>query len=115
MPSSSRERGNVATVDSLLEKYGDDLNGLVRKFESSGLGEKVKSWVGTGENESISAEQIKNALGSELDELAANVGIGKDAAADELAQNLPDALDTATPTGSIPSAEKVQQGFTPTV
>jgi uncharacterized protein YidB (DUF937 family) len=105
----------MATVDSLLEKYGDDLNSLVRKFESTGLGEKVKSWVGTGENESISADQIKNALGSELDELAAKVGIGRDEAADELAQGLPDAVDKATPTGSIPRAETVQQASTPTV
>jgi uncharacterized protein YidB (DUF937 family) len=105
----------MATVDSLLEKYRDDLNGLVRKFESSGLGEKVKSWVGTGPNESISADQIKSALGSELDELAAKVGLGKDEAADELAESLPEAVDKATPTGSIPSAEKVQQTATPTV
>jgi uncharacterized protein YidB (DUF937 family) len=105
----------MATVDSLLEKYGDDLTGLVRKFESSGLGEKVKSWIGTGENESISPDQIKSALGSDVDELAAKLGIGRDEAADELAQSLPDAVDNATPTGSIPSAEKVQQSPAPTV
>ncbi len=105
----------MTTVDSLLEKYRDDLNGLVRRFESSGLGEKVKSWIGTGPNESISADQIKSALGSELDQLAARVGIGKDEAADELAQNLPDAVDKATPTGSLPSADRVQQASTPTV
>lgn len=105
----------MATVDSLLEKYRDDLNGLIRKFESSGLGEKVKSWIGTGPNESISADQIKSALGSELDQLAAKIGIGKDEAADELAQSLPEAVDKATPTGSIPSAERVEQTSTPTV
>jgi uncharacterized protein YidB (DUF937 family) len=105
----------MATVDSLLEKYRDDLNGLAQKFESSGLGEKVKSWIGTGPNESITADQIKSALGSELDELAAKVGIGKDDAADELAQNLPDAVDKATPTGSLPGADRVQQAPTPTV
>jgi uncharacterized protein YidB (DUF937 family) len=106
---------HMATVDSLLEKYGGDLNALVGKFESSGLGQKVESWVGTGENESISADQIKNALGSELDELAAKVGIGRDEAAEELAQDLPAAVDKATPTGSIPGAENVQQASTPTV
>jgi uncharacterized protein YidB (DUF937 family) len=93
----------MATSDSLLEKYRDDLDGLVRKFESSGLGEKVKSWIGTGPNDSISADEIKGALGSELDELAAKVGIGRDEAADELAQNLPNAVDSATPTGKVES------------
>jgi uncharacterized protein YidB (DUF937 family) len=105
----------MATVDSLLEKYGDDLDGLVRKFESSGLGEKVKSWIGTGPNESITADQIKSALGSELDQLAAKVGIGKDDAADELAESLPNAIDKATPTGSLPGAVTAQQVPTPTV
>ena len=105
----------MATVDSLLEKYRDDLNGLVQRFESSGLGEKVKSWIGTGPNESISADQIKSALGSELDQLAAKIGIGKDEAADELAESLPNAIDKATPTGSLPSSDRAQQAPTPTV
>jgi uncharacterized protein YidB (DUF937 family) len=110
MRSSATREGitlatTLATLDSLVERYRGDLNGLVRKFESSGVGEKVKSWIGTGENESISANEIKNALGSELDEFAAKVGIGRDEAADELAQSLPDAVDKATPTGSIPSAQ----------
>ena len=105
----------MATVDSLLEKYRDDLNRLVQRFESSGLGQKVKSWIGTGPNESITADQIKSALGSELDQLAAKIGIGKDEAADELAHHLPDAVDKATPTGSLPGADRVQQASTPTV
>lgn len=95
----------MATSDSLLEKYHDDLGALVGKFQASGLGEKVKSWIGMGENESISADEIKNALGSELDELAAKAGIGRDEAADDLAQTLPNAVDTATPTGSIAGAQ----------
>jgi uncharacterized protein YidB (DUF937 family) len=99
----------MAASDSLLEKYRDDLNGLVRKFESSGLGEKVKSWIGTGPNDSISADEVKGALGSELDELAAKVGIGRDEAADELAQNLPNAVDSATPTGTVESRATVSR------
>jgi uncharacterized protein YidB (DUF937 family) len=99
----------MAASDSLLEKYRDDLDGLVRTFESSGLGEKVKSWIGTGPNDSISADEIKGALGSELDELAAKVGIGRDEAADELAQNLPNAVDSATPTGTVESRVTVSR------
>jgi uncharacterized protein YidB (DUF937 family) len=91
------------TTDALLEKYGDDLNGLVRKFESTGLGTKVKSWIGTGPNESISTDEIKSALGSELDQLAAKVGIGKEEAADDLSRNLPEAVNQATPNGTVPA------------
>jgi uncharacterized protein YidB (DUF937 family) len=60
-----------------------------------------------------SADQVKQALGRDLDELAAKIGVGKDEAADALAQKLPDAVDNATPTGSIPSAEEVRKAFAP--
>jgi uncharacterized protein YidB (DUF937 family) len=94
----------MGTVDSLLDKVGG-LNGVVEKFESSGLGEKAKSWIGTGANESIDADDVKRALGPKLSEIAAKLGIGEDEAADDLAQKLPDAVDKATPDGSIPVAE----------
>ena len=46
----------MGTLDKLMEKYGDDLDGLVEKFRSSGLGDKVESWIGTGQNEQISKD-----------------------------------------------------------
>jgi uncharacterized protein YidB (DUF937 family) len=95
----------ASTTDAVFEKYGDDLNGLVRKFESTGLGSKVKSWIGTGPNEPITSEEIKNAFGSELDELAAKVGLGKDETANELSQTLPEAVNRATPDGTVPAGQ----------
>jgi uncharacterized protein YidB (DUF937 family) len=95
----------AGTTDAVLEKYGDDLNGLVRKFESTGLGSKVRSWIGTGPNEPISTDEIKNAFGSELDSLAAKVGLGKNEAAAELSQTLPEAVNHATPNGTVPSSQ----------
>ncbi len=91
----------MAASDSLLEKYRGDLDELVGKFDSSGLGEKIRSWIGTGPNDSINAEEIKNTLGSELDELAAKIGLARDEAADELARDLPSAVDEATPMGTV--------------
>ena len=48
----------MGAIDSLLEDREGDLANLVAKFESSGLGDKVKSWIGTGANESIGADDI---------------------------------------------------------
>ena len=79
------------------------------KFESSGLGDKVKSWIGTGPNESIGADDIKRALGPKVGEIAAKLGIGEDEAADELARKLPDAVDKATPNGTLPSADQAER------
>jgi uncharacterized protein YidB (DUF937 family) len=41
----------MGTLDPLMQKYGDDVNGLVEKLRSSGLGDKVESWIGTGQND----------------------------------------------------------------
>jgi uncharacterized protein YidB (DUF937 family) len=98
----------MSAFDSLLEDHGGDLKKLVAKFESSGLGDKAKSWVGIGPNESIGADEIKRALGPKVSELAAKLGIGEDQAAEELAQTLPDAVDKATPDGTLPSGGEAQ-------
>ena len=94
----------MSALDSLLEEHGGDLKQLVGEFESSGLGDKVKSWVGVGPNESIGADDVKRALGPKVSEIAARLGIGEDEAAEEVARELPDAVDKATPNGSFEGA-----------
>jgi uncharacterized protein YidB (DUF937 family) len=96
----------MGAIDSLLEDHKGDLKDLVGKFESSGLGDKAKSWVGVGPNESIGADDIKRALGPKVGEIASKLGIGEDEAADELARDLPGAVDRATPNGSLPGADE---------
>jgi uncharacterized protein YidB (DUF937 family) len=92
----------MAALDSLMEKYGDDLNELKRKFESSGLGDKVKSWIGTGENDPITADEVKQGLGEdEVHQLAEQSGRSPDDVADELSRELPRAVDEATPSGQV--------------
>ena len=98
----------MGAFDSLLEEHGGDLKQLVGKFESSGLDDKVKSWIGVGPNESIGADDVKRALGPKVSELASKLGIGEDQAAEELAQTLPDAVDKATPDGTLPTAGTAQ-------
>lgn len=92
----------MGALDSLMQKYGDDLNGLVDRFRSSGLGEKVESWIGMGDNETITRDEIKQGLGEdEIDRLAQESGKSADEVADELSRELPTAVDKATPTGQI--------------
>ena len=101
----------MGTLDSVMSKYGDDLNELVAKFESSGLGEKVESWIGTGENETISPGEVKQAFGQdEIDRLAHEAGVQPDEFADKVSRELPAAIDKATPQGVIPSGEKAGTG-----
>ena len=80
------------------------LDGLVKKFRDSGLDEQVSSWISRGENLPVVGDQIKKALGDEtVAAFAGKLGIAPDQAANVLAEEVPKAVDDATPDGSLPS------------
>jgi len=92
----------TAIVAKVIEEHGG-VQGIVAQFEKSGLGEKVKSWVGTGQNLPISADQIHQALGSDMvQKLAAQFGVQPQELAQKLSEILPHAVDQATPGGVVP-------------
>jgi uncharacterized protein YidB (DUF937 family) len=96
--------GMVSVVNGILEQHGG-LQGVVNEFEKNGLGGTVRSWVGTGPNQPISADQVHQALGPELlQQLAAKSGLSVQELTQKLSQVLPQAVDTMTPDGSIPKA-----------
>jgi uncharacterized protein YidB (DUF937 family) len=79
------------------------LSAIVAKLEQAGLGDQVKSWIGNGQNLPITAEQLQQVLGSEkVKELAARFNIPVDELAKVLAQQLPLAVDHASPDGKLP-------------
>jgi uncharacterized protein YidB (DUF937 family) len=81
------------------------LQGLVEAFRQGGLGHVIASWVGTGENLPISAEQLQAVLGSErVQAIAASVGLDPQQFAAQLAQLLPQVVDRLTPNGEIPDS-----------
>jgi hypothetical protein len=55
--------GALSLVKEYLEKHGG-IQGVVAEFEKTGFGQQAKSWVSTGPNLPITAEQIRQALGS---------------------------------------------------
>ncbi|MBL0372911.1 DUF937 domain-containing protein [Rhizobium sp. KVB221] len=77
---------------------------ILNQLQQAGLGEQVSSWLGNSGNLPISAEQIKAALGNEqLANLAASLGIDINQVASVLSQQLPDAVDKASPNGQLDS------------
>ena len=79
------------------------LNAIVAKLEQAGFGEQVKSWLGNGQNLPITADQIKQVLGSDaVKQLAARFNIPVDQITQILAQQLPAAVDRASPDGKLP-------------
>ena len=76
---------------------GLDLAALVGGLSQNGLGEIVGSWLGNGDNKSISMDQITDLLGSEkVSEFASQLGISEESAKGALADSLPQVVDQAT-------------------
>lgn len=84
---------------------GGGLGGLVQAFQQGGLGNVVQSWIGTGQNLPISAEQLQSVLGGDngpLAQIAGKLGMNPADVAGQLSQLLPQLVDTATPDGQLP-------------
>jgi uncharacterized protein YidB (DUF937 family) len=55
--------GEMATlVGGLIEKHGG-VQGIVAQMDSQGLGGTVRSWIGTGANQPISADKCMRPSG----------------------------------------------------
>jgi uncharacterized protein YidB (DUF937 family) len=97
--------GDLVTNNS----SGQGLAGLVQQFQQKGMGDLVNSWVSTGENKQISAEQVEQALGSEqVQQFARQTGVSGQQAAGNIAQLLPQLIDNLTPNGQAPAQGDIQ-------
>ena len=88
------------------------LPGLIEKFQNNGLGEVVSSWIGTGANQPVSADQINNALGTEsITEIAGKVGVSRNQKSEGLASILPQLIDKLTPDGKMPEGRILEKSL----
>jgi uncharacterized protein YidB (DUF937 family) len=94
-------------LQALIGKSGGGLSELVGKLGSSGLQQQLSSWVGKGDNQQISAEQVTNALGHEaVQNAASEAGVSTEQAASDLAKALPQLIDKASPEGTLPGMDQ---------
>jgi len=81
------------------------LGGLLGNLQNAGLGQIVDSWIGTGQNQPVSGDQLTQALGDDqLGNLAQASGIPQGDIAGHLAQILPGLVDHLTPNGQVPES-----------
>lgn len=87
--------------DALSDMGG--YQGILNQLQQSGLGDKIDSWVSANAgNLPVSADEIKAALNNDqLQQLAAKFGVPLDQVADLVAQHLPEAVDQASPGGTL--------------
>ena len=100
---SGGNNGLVDVVMQLINSQPGGLGGLVQSFQQGGLGEVVNSWVSTGQNLPVSAEQLQAVLGGgQLQNIAAQLGVSPEQASGSLAELLPQVVDKLTPGGQLP-------------
>jgi uncharacterized protein YidB (DUF937 family) len=94
----------ATVVNHLIEKHGG-IAGIVGELQQKGLGNTVKSWVGTGPNQPVSTDQLHQALSTDtISQLAAKLGVDPQDLLAKLTQALPTAIDKLTPGGVLPKS-----------
>ena len=101
----------VGVLGDLFNKAGG-VQGLMQAFQGKGLGDVFSSWVGLGENRSISADQLQGVLGSEqVASLASKLGVPPEQAGSLLSEYLPKIVDKLTPSGEVDPNADHQSGL----
>ena len=79
------------------------LGGLISMLRNAGHGDAAQSWIGTGTNQSISPDQLRDALGRDrVRDLATQSGVDQGTLLEQLSLHLPKVVDGMTPNGRLP-------------
>jgi uncharacterized protein YidB (DUF937 family) len=109
------QSGNMLLqVALLLLQQNGGLQGLLSKFRQGGLGQQADSWVSTGQNMNISANDLQQIFGSStLRDLASQLGMPEEQAGSTMAQVLPELINQLTPQGQVPANgdEEIAEGL----
>lgn len=110
--AEGENQGLLQNVMEMLSSKEGGLSGLVQSFQEKGLGDVISSWISTGQNLPINADQIKQGLGSEtIQNMAAKAGVSPDDLSAKLSEILPGVVDKLTPDGTIPEGGLLEKGL----
>ena len=81
---------------------------LIERFNQSGHGDVVGSWIGTGRNRPIAPHDLHDALGGDaVETLARETGMPREELLSELSETLPEVVDRLTPEGRLPDEDEM--------
>lgn len=100
--------GNMDSITSALGGLLSDNDGnlnlgnIVSGLQEKGLGSVVASWLGDGDNEAISADQVKELFGSEkISQVASQLGTDEGSVLNGLSEALPQVVDKSSSGGNL--------------
>lgn len=83
------------------------LGGLLHHFQQNGHTDLVNSWVGAGQNQQPTPDQLGKALGPDtIRDLSRQTGVPEDQVASQLSRELPEVVDKLTPNGRLPTHDE---------
>ncbi|MGH7041440.1 MAG: YidB family protein [Acetobacteraceae bacterium] len=92
-------------LQQVLASEGGGIGAIVSRFTAAGLGNAAQSWVGTGQNQPVSADDIGKVFpADQIEGWATQAGTTPDKLRAVLAEVLPHAVDHVTPDGATPPA-----------
>jgi uncharacterized protein YidB (DUF937 family) len=95
----------MTVVNGLIQKHGG-IGGIMQQFQAQGLGDTIKSWVGTGPNQPIAPDQLHQALGADtMTQLATKLGMTPQELSAKLSTVMPQVIDKMTPAGVVPPGQ----------
>lgn len=105
--------GIAGAILQMLQNQPGGIAGLMQNFQQNGLASLLQSWISTGQNLPISAEQIQQVLGhQQVAQIADQAGVSPQEASNGVASLLPQIVDKLTPNGQIPqSGDLMSQGM----
>lgn len=100
------QEGGLGALSKLFSSNGGT-QGMTSKLSQNGMGQQVQSWIGHGQNQPVSGEQVQGALDpNSMREFSQQTGMPPEQASSHVAQILPHMMDQATPQGQVPSANE---------
>lgn len=80
------------------------IGGLLQRFQQAGLGNVAQSWVGGGQNQPVSPQQLQSVFGEQqVNQWAQQSNMQPQDLLSQLSQHLPNAVDQMTPNGQVSS------------
>ena len=112
-PSPSQQEAQAPQANAVPTSDGANfggLGGLLAQLQAAGLGDAVKSWIGSGQNAPVKPEDLGAALGPKnVGTMADKAGVGEDDLLTQLARVLPGLIDKLTADGRIPSQAELAE------
>jgi len=114
LAGSSQSQEHAGAFAAIMEYVNSPqvggISGLQQMFQEKGLGGIIGSWVGSGQNLPISADQLQSVLHSgALEQVAQKAGLDPSQLTSMMSTLLPHVVDKLTPDGQVPDSSALQQ------